>query len=47
MDVKTALLRRGNEVFEIDLYELLNKNNTDLDIYLRLVMQILVLYQRT
>ena len=33
--VKTALLRRGNEVFEIDLYELLNKNNTDLDIYLR------------
>ena len=33
--VKTALLRRGKEVFEIDLYELLNKNNTDLDIYLR------------
>ncbi len=33
--VKTALLRRGNEVYEIDLYELLNKNNTDLDIYLR------------
>jgi protein involved in polysaccharide export with SLBB domain len=33
--VKTALLRRDNEVFEIDLYELLNKNNTDLDIYLR------------
>ena len=33
--VKTALLRRNNEVFEIDLYELLNKNNTDLDIYLR------------
>jgi len=33
--VKKALLRRGNEVFEIDLYELLNKNNTDLDIYLR------------
>ena len=32
---KTALLRRGNEVFEIDLYELLNENNTDLDIYLR------------
>ena len=32
---KTALLRRGNEVYEIDLYELLNKNNTDLDIYLR------------
>jgi protein involved in polysaccharide export with SLBB domain len=33
--IKTALLRRGNEVFEIDLYELLNQNNTDLDIYLR------------
>ena len=33
--LKTALLRRGNEVFEIDLYELLNKNNTDFDIYLR------------
>tara|TARA_B100000579_G_C22838754_1_gene860280 strand:- start:1841 stop:2971 length:1131 start_codon:yes stop_codon:yes gene_type:complete len=33
--IKTALLRRGTEVFEIDLYELLNKNNTDLDIYLR------------
>ena len=33
--IKTALLRRGSEVFEIDLYELLNKNNTDLDIYLR------------
>jgi len=33
--IKTALLRRGNEVFELDLYELLNKNNTDLDIYLR------------
>ena len=33
--VKTALLRRGSEVYEIDLYELLNKNNTDLDIYLR------------
>ena len=32
---KTALLRRDNEVFEIDLYELLNENNTDLDIYLR------------
>ena len=32
---KTALLRRGSEVFEIDLYELLNKNNTDLDVYLR------------
>jgi polysaccharide export outer membrane protein len=33
--VKTALLRRGNEVFEIDLYELLNKNNTEFDVYLR------------
>ena len=33
--IKTALLRRDDEVFEIDLYELLNKNNTDLDIYLR------------
>lgn len=33
--VKTALLRRGNEVYEIDLYELLNKNNTELDIFLR------------
>ncbi len=33
--MKTALLRRGDEVYEIDLYELLNKNNTDLDIYLR------------
>ena len=33
--IKTALLRRGSEVYEIDLYELLNKNNTDLDIYLR------------
>ena len=33
--VKTALLRRGDEVFEIDLYELLNQNNTDLDIFLR------------
>lgn len=33
--IKTALLRRGDEVFEIDLYELLNKNNTDYDIYLR------------
>jgi len=32
---KTALLRRGKEVYEIDLYELLNLNNTDLDIYLR------------
>ncbi|MDC3231784.1 polysaccharide biosynthesis/export family protein [Candidatus Pelagibacter sp.] len=33
--VKTALLRRDNEVYEIDLYELLNKNNTELDIFLR------------
>jgi len=33
--VRTALLRRGSEVYEIDLYELLNENNTDLDIYLR------------
>ncbi len=33
--MKTALLRRGNEVYEIDLYELLNKNNTELDIFLR------------
>ena len=33
--MKTALLRRGDEVFEIDLFELLNKNNTDLDIFLR------------
>ena len=33
--IKTALLRRGGEVYELDLYELLNKNNTDLDIYLR------------
>ena len=32
---KTALLRRGKEVYEIDLYQLLNLNNTDLDIYLR------------
>ena len=32
---KTALLRRGKEVYEIDLYQLINLNNTDLDIYLR------------
>ena len=32
---KTALLRRGEKVYEIDLYELLNKNNTDLNIYLK------------
>ncbi len=33
--IKTALLRRDDQVYEIDLYELLNKNNTKLDIYLR------------
>ena len=33
--VKKALLRRGSEVYEIDLYELLNNNNTELNIYLR------------
>ena len=27
--MKTALLRRGSEVFEIDLYEVLNKNTND------------------
>ena len=32
---KTALLRRGEKVYEINLYELLDKNNTDLNIYLR------------
>ena len=32
---KTALLRRGKDVYEIDLYQLLNLNNTDLDFYLR------------
>ena len=32
---KTALLRRGKEVYEIDLYQLLNLNNTELDIYLK------------
>ncbi len=32
---KTALLRRGKEVYEIDLYQLLNLNNTELNIYLR------------
>ena len=32
---KTALLRRGEQVYEIDLYELLDKNNTDLNIYLK------------
>ena len=33
--MKTALLRRDDKVYEIDLYELLNKNNTKLDIFLR------------
>jgi len=32
---KKALLRRGNKVVEIDLFELLDKNNTDLNIYLK------------
>ena len=32
---KTALLRRGEKVYEIDLSELLDRNNTDLHIYLR------------
>jgi len=32
---KTALLRRGEEVFEIDLYQLLNLNNVNLNVYLR------------
>tara|TARA_B110000196_G_scaffold297032_1_gene287813 strand:- start:570 stop:1670 length:1101 start_codon:yes stop_codon:yes gene_type:complete len=32
---KTALLRRDNEVYEINLYQLLNLNNTDLNIFLR------------
>ena len=32
---KTALLRRDSEVYEINLYELLDQNNTDLNIYLR------------
>ena len=32
---KKALLRRGNAVYDIDLYQLLNLNNTDLNIYLR------------
>ena len=32
---KTALLRRGNEVYEINLYQLLDQNNTELNVYLR------------
>ena len=32
---KTALLRRNNEVYEINLYQLLDQNNTELNIYLR------------
>ena len=32
---KTALLRRDSEVYEINLYELLDQNNTDLNVYLR------------
>ena len=32
---KTALLRRGEKVFEINLYELLDENNTKLNIYLK------------
>jgi len=32
---KTALLRRDNEVYEINLYQLLDQNNTELNIYLR------------
>ena len=32
---KIALLRRDSEVYEINLYELLDQNNTDLNIYLR------------
>jgi polysaccharide export outer membrane protein len=32
---KTALLRRDNEVYEINLYDLLDQNNTELNIYLR------------
>ncbi len=32
---KKALLRRGSEVYEINLYELLDQNNTKLNIYLR------------
>ena len=32
---KTALLRRGNEVYNINLYQLLELNKTELNIYLR------------
>ena len=32
---KKALLRRGNEVYDIDLYKLLNLNKTELNFYLR------------
>ena len=32
---KTALLRRDSEVYEINLYQLLDQNNTELNIYLR------------
>ena len=32
---KTALLRRDNEVYEINLYQLLNLNNTDVNTFLR------------
>ena len=32
---KKALLRRGSEVYEIDLYKLLNLNKTELNFYLR------------
>ncbi len=32
---KIALLRRNDQVYEIDLYQLLNLNNTELNIYLR------------
>ena len=32
---KKALLRRDNEVYDIDLYQLLNLNKTELNIYLR------------
>ena len=32
---KKALLRRGSEVYEINLFELLDQNNTKLNLYLR------------
>ncbi len=32
---KTALLRRNDKVYKINLYDLLNLNNTDLNVYLR------------